>query len=114
MSDDPLRDAVRLVADKVVRSVRAHSPSGKIAGSWRTRTYASSAHITSHLIEAYMTQTNHRHPTFGRKGPGQWHAENDRNEGRTDWATRAMEEAVDDLQDVADEYASYIASELST
>jgi hypothetical protein len=111
--DSPLKEAVRKVADHIADAIRSHSPSAKIAGSWKVSQHADdSVHVVSRDMAAVMTETGHRHPLFGNKK--HWYAENEHSPERTGWVERAAQEGLDDLQDVADEYADYIATELSS
>jgi hypothetical protein len=102
---DDLRDPLRAAANYIAASLRRRSPSSRIGGQWRIVGRSNgSVHLVNDDIAAYMTQTNRRHMTFGRRRDP-WHHENERTPNRTDWAGRAVDSAIDvAVNRLGDEY----------
>lgn len=117
MSED-LRAPLLRAAKYIMANLRHHSPSAESAEAWHiTERGDGSAHIINSDVGAWATQTNARHPLFaGPRNPSgwdHWYNTNQKHPGRTHWATRAVDEAIDTAVDkFGDEYIKELEVEI--
>jgi hypothetical protein len=104
------REALRRAAEYVASFLRHRSPSAEDASAWRIERRGDAVYLRNSDVSAWATEVNARHPLFGNRE--HWYATNQRDPGRTHWASNAVLEAAGRAEQLfGDTYLERVAAE---